>query len=277
MDKRIPTLLFLVVLTIVSACTGDPSSQLKQKVSIAQLSISEVSLYNSRFPAGTHLEEIGTALHWTLPTGYSGIDVNSDGDTRLVGGMGTLTCTCVQGSEGCSPAHSSDGSWFCIQPPECATCNSTLSAVTADDTISSLIFVKTGHFSFVNSIEDVRELRLAPEAVLTFDTFSRALSDFLAPFAGDEGSARETVLLDAWGLLVLANVESGSVPMALITGAGKSCKCDSGDSGCSLVEGKNVDYCRASDCMSCSLTASAISPSGEVVELQFSPSGYLKQ
>ena len=271
-----------LIILAFSSCEADTSlSKLSTPQSsgtkTTALTIEDVDMYSSRFPQGTSYDIVGNQLTWTLPNGYTAISFDET-NARVMSSSGTLTCTCVAGSGGCSPAVNNYGEYFCIQPVDCQTCNSVMETSSGSGKLTGLTITQPGHFEFIDEFLDLQDLRVAPAMILQLDTFANALAAFTANAAKDAtSSTTKTVLLDAWGLVVLVEVPADVASDALTAPTEPSCVCNSGDDGCELKKGSNVTYCRANECMSCSLTVTAESSSGASQDLIFSPSGYLEE
>lgn len=271
-------LLLLIVLVLASSvwsCQKEYDSSTPQSTALDPNSLTTrlngVFPGGIVFPEGTVLELEGSSLRWTLPEGFEAVGLASDGGWLATGG-GTLTCTCVEGTEGCSPAKIGS-SWFCMQPVGCKTCNSQVSPdEPARVFVNSPQFVQPEEFAFVHDMRELAGLRLAQRDLLIHEDFQKSVKRYLNQYATKSDEPLVQVLLKAWGTLVIAEVPQARVQPDMIRASNASCDC-AGGSGCTLEKGSGIIWCQAGPCMSCSLTVSDEEEGGR--QLRFDAQGYL--
>ena len=232
------------------------------------------------FPDGTTYDIEGDQATWTLPAGYRAILQGDDGVVAM-SSSGGITCTCAQGtgqgSGGCSPILFDSGRMGCFQEEPCQTCHRYVHD-TNGGILSDLAVCNPGFIEAIVEVSEITDLRLAPAYVLEMDTLVQALNNFVASLPDNDPSlAKETVLLDVWGLLMIVNVPAGALPGAFRVGAGKVvCDCKSKEGGCELSQTQDATLCISGPCNVCDLSVVTESPGGELSSFTFDSRGYLK-
>ena len=271
-------LIIATMIFMITAWTHSPLAAQESSASIAQRGMLDIRFNTARFPQGTSYIHDDNQMSWTLPSGMLAVAQKGDGSTSLIT-EGTFTCSCIMAPKDCSPAVNRVGEYFCIQSDDCGVCTRRMKASPSGDVIEELVVTQPGRFAFVESLEAIGPLRVAPDFVLSVDTFAQALGEFLDNAAVGTTGPKKTVLLDAWGLLVLAQVPQTAALNALtVEPESTSCSCASGESktsACQPRAGSSVIACVAEGCAGCTLSTSVASTSVTSAKLRFNSSGYL--
>ena len=156
-------------------------------------------------PAGTTLSDARDVtgrpyLHFRLPEGYKLVSAAAveDGGGALEG-EGGITCTCTEGTGGCSPfrAQGPGGSVIgCAMNSGCTRCEQAVSALDRStagvrlrvDRATDILHLAAG-ISFVVDPEELDALGCPGEAAFAWEGFGRGISEFLAGVQLDDRAA----------------------------------------------------------------------------------------
>lgn len=220
-------------------------------------------------PEGTNtwIEKDGS-MGYQLPAGWSLVEEDEAGNLRLAAiSGGKVTCTCTEGSGGCSPV--SDGSSIGCLMSTCKTCSRSATRSFAVHLADAVRFSKADEWG---------TLPLATPSMFEVSELAKPLDEFLSLVAADAGVSKDSLLagapksadgsdfappagfvmipINAFGRLVLVSVPEGYAMARVNTSAASaSCKCNAG-SGCKYWSKWGYSGCEAGSCTSCTMSTS---------------------
>lgn len=205
MRRFIPTI--LAVCSLV-ACTPIAEVEVKSAPSASTTLPHDYRLANGVvLPAGTVLSDAADAtgrtyVHFRLPEEYrlvSAAAAPEDSGGGVLEGEGGITCTCTEGTGGCSPfrAQGPGGSVIgCSMESRCTRCEQ---AVTSLDRTADGVRLRTDHaadilhiaagVSIVTSPDELEALGCPGRAAFAWEGFERGIADFLSGFQLDGRAA----------------------------------------------------------------------------------------
>jgi hypothetical protein len=274
---------FLLLMVLFLACT--PAVNVTDELPTDKLVATaqkDLSLFDGTFiPKGAKAYQLGNQLRIEFPEGYLyvGSQVDLAGNRTIVSTQSvTITCSCDEGTGGCSPWSQGD-KWGCTADSSCTKCTGTRTEDPEQLKIGKII-VRGDVIHLNEPLEfiDPREVNNYPMAFSEmFDVpeIMNSLTDFLNGVIPEEDKKIlenlepndpippnfAKVPLKFMGRIViiyLSKTNSIAARLSQVTGA--SCDCSSG-SGCILEKewlppplGGPITYCDALGCTTCSLT-----------------------
>jgi hypothetical protein len=209
-------------------------------------------------------------LYFRVPAGYAVVHHDGPAAHSLAAG-GKVTCTCTAGSGDCSPA--SDGSSVgCLIGSGCTSCTRESSFTVIDREVG----VRFATAEEVATLpQGTSALLEVPELALEFEQFTDSLDradrnrHAASPIRrnNNEVIAQRGYIfapVNAFGRIVYTSVHQTQVPQhqSLARAGGHAakgtCKCESGESGCTYWSRWGYSGCEAGSCTSCSLTTSSV-------------------
>lgn len=234
----------------------------------------DFDLFPFRFPENTDVIIQGDSIHFDLPEGYAMIGLTDDNTFLQVnGGGGSITCTCLSGSGGCSPVKK--GKDYACVMTTCSNCEKSTSSssgkrfkqmiiVNLEEGLGFLVdepadldgrlllppeFLE--HELFAKDLEEINQLieevimqyeeegKDLTKTQISFYQFSGYIIPLEIPFEADTRSP----YIQNWG-----------------TSGGAECSCNKGGSDCPKKSLFGAVYCDASDCQSCTLSGTVYFP-----------------
>ncbi|MBD2702034.1 hypothetical protein IC229_15395 [Spirosoma sp. BT702] len=246
-------------------------------------------------PIGTILRKIKddpSSFSYTLPNGYKVIGQTTDGKARSAAG-GSVTCTCTRGN-GCSPYYATLGgkvSMGCAAK-NCTACNMTTSGSArigvSEETFNTAEIINFNQpIHFVTSKAELSTLVSPSHSMMQLEEIRKQIVAFAKGYQVDDldalnkstgpadlPSSYQYIHVNLFGRLIMLPVQTNITlsvdPLvnelmrddknagARAAATVYKCKCNSGNSGCSLNSGSllfaKAVYCDAGGCASCTLS-----------------------
>jgi len=270
-------LIALIGLALLFACEAESPVPVDKQVKDNGLQFrseaSEFIPFGIPFPEGTVFQYEDGELIFTLPNPYFavGIDANGNYHTSAIGGSGSVTCTCTEGS-GCDPVKSG-GDYGCLMKHGCSSCdkeNASISSVSA--ALSEIVILSSEFDLFVESFAKLNEKYLLPTAFIDYEPIADLLGELERNLLESSVQERKTVLINAYGYIlpieVPADVDDTSI--AFLNGGssgGETCSCNvNGD--CPRKKKLIVVYCDSDNCTSCTMSGIIVNDSGVQMNLE---------
>lgn len=202
--------LILAILAVCSlvACTPIAEVEVTSAPSASNTLPHDYRLPNGVvLPAGTVLSDTADAtgrpyIHFRLPEGHklvSAAAATENGGGGVLEEEGGITCTCTEGTGGCSPfrAQGPGGSAIgCSMDSRCTKCEQAVTSLDRTaagvrlrtDRAAEILHVAAG-ISFVTNPEELEALSCPGRAAFAWEGFGRGISEFLDGFQLDGRAA----------------------------------------------------------------------------------------
>ena len=216
-------------------------------------------------------------LAFELPEGYSLLGGSHDGTYALTTN-GTVTCTCISGSGGCSPA-TVGGEVACVMT-SCETCSMEKGAPGQPLDFEDYAVIRDDHFAFIKTLDQLDGLRLASSALLRTPPLQEAINALAAwIMPGEPNEPTKVVLVNVFNLIIACEVPVSvdTVSVELVSGGDDkiSCTCVEGNT-CPLETMWPAKSCNADDCKSCKMMGAIVEPGGSTAEFVVDDAGIIR-
>ena len=271
------SVLALALFPGLAACQQEERQQPSASAA-QQLTLGEQTGTGVVLPTGSTTSINGNTLSFVLPEGYELIGASNDG-SFLRAPAGTITCTCLDANNGCSPADAA-GEQACVTT-SCGNCHKEVKednpqvGINHDD----YSVIRTDGFEFITQPSQLQGMRLASHALLQtalVESLLQELDEVMLP--GEPGEPTKLVLYNLLGQVVVFEVPVSIDDVSLtITGDGGAIKCKCLKGGSCPKKGKFMaTWCDASNCQSCEMSGTSIlSQDGEAATMSISESGVI--
>lgn len=233
-----------------------------------------LELFAFDFPENTLVEINGNTIHFDLPDGYSivGITPQQTFFQSEYGASGSITCTCLKEDGGCSPAKSGD-TYLCVMS-SCSNCEKTNSIAGSNYTFTDIIIINPDRQGPYSEAQNLDSKIVLPQKFINFELFLKPIKEFHDRYSTINDNKRKIVFYDLYGYIVPLDVPfSSDTYSAYISNdynnTGVNCNCNEGKD----CPKENVPlvgvYCDATNCKSCTLTASIKTPeTGDINQIE---------
>lgn len=238
----------------------------------AQILSSNFIPFNMPFPEGTQFEVEGSSINFTLPKTHYIVGIDSDGEFHksFVGGTGSVTCECTEGS-GCDPITNKNGTG-CLMKDGCSKCTKTTSSINGfDEEMKNIAIMSLETNLYINDFSQLNNRYYLPKDFLAFEGVQEILTNVQSEINADPNVETKTVFADVLGYVVALDVPANkdNVSLAVIGGgddAGISCSCDV-EGSCPLEKHwTGTKWCNSDNCTKCTMSGVSIKMNGEVKE-----------
>lgn len=178
MEKSLFSFLFLVSLgaTFVGCEKFTNEAQINHQSKSTTQVTDDIDFFPFRFPENTVIEIDGNTLHFDLPEGYAIVGLSEDNTFfQMNGGNGSVTCTCLSGSSGCSPVKR--GKEYACVMTSCNNCEKSTSS--GGRRFKQMIIVKLeeGSDFLLDEPADLDGRLLLPPEFLEYELFANDLKE----------------------------------------------------------------------------------------------------
>ena len=223
-------------------------------------------LFPFDFPEKTKLKLEGNTLYFDLPEGYSIVGITKDKTffQSVSGASGTITCTCLKESGGCSPAKSGD-TYACVMTT-CSSCEKSTSISGSRYQFSELIIINPDGQGPYAKAYNLHKKIVLPKEFINYDLFYNTIKKLRDGFSNPNEKKRKIVFYELYGYVIPLDIPfSEDTYSAFIlndrNSSGIDCNCNTQGGNCPKeVIPFTAVYCDASNCKSCTMSATIRSP-----------------
>jgi len=260
--------LFLALVGMVFAGCDKLSEQLES--STKSLKIDQQDLFPFDFPDNTIVEIVDNTIYFDLPEGYSIIGITEEMTffQSVSGASGTITCTCLVESGGCSPTKSGD-TYACVMST-CSNCEKSGTVSEIAQQFSEIIIINPDKQGFYKLASNLNSKIVLPPEFLNYKLFNEPLKKLNDQMSNSNDGRRKIVFYELYGYIVPLDISFDEDTYSAYVSndynnSGVDCKCNDQCSDCPKeVIPLTAVYCDASNCKSCTMSATIYSPqSGE--------------
>lgn len=280
--------IFIICILFIFACTNEESSSNKIENTQSELENSEPSNFPTiakkasvagiNLPDGSQIEKINNStIKITLPRGY--YLANTSGRLlELSAGGGSYTCTC-SGSNGCDVFYVK-GNYGCSHGSCTGSCTGSFSGRNGKKMdVANLFIIDQEDALAPATDEEFETLPYMPEKLILslgneFKSYAISLygHKYLEAIQyTDQKNTQKSdindimlVKMKMYGYKFIYSVNTNVLKPELMKsnrflvldadGGGHSCKCESGQSGCTADTSWGVKYCEGGSCTKCTMT-----------------------
>ena len=233
----------------------------------------DFSPFGIPFPEGTLFVFGEGELRFTLPDPYFavGIDINGNYHTSAIGGSGSVTCTCTEGS-GCDPVKSG-GDYGCLIKDGCSSCDKDKASISGVSVaLEDIVILSSELDLFVETFKDLNEKYLLPAAFIDYEPIANLLGELERNFLESAIGERKTIFINTYGYIlpieIPADIDNTSVAFLNGEGSGgETCSCNvAGD--CPKKKKLIVVYCDSDNCTSCTMSGIVADDIGHTMTMQ---------
>lgn len=243
------------LLFVIFSCTKENNEVNNLETSeILEKKGDSLDYFALKFPEGTEITEQNNEIIFKLPEGYVayGVDQNKEFTSFT---EGKLTCTCIKGDGGCSPA-TVNNRVACVMT-SCKSCEKSGSLYIGNKTFTDVvIFNLENDKLFLKASELNGEIEL-PSSFYHLDIVQNYLKELEKLMLPSNSTKTKIIPISIYGYVSFIEIpeDIDSVSPYISTDS-FSCSCNSSSGICTKDKAFMARWCDASDCKSCTMTAS---------------------
>lgn len=277
--------LFFFLLTLV-ACNENTQELVFPSPSIEKTGGTLLKI-DLDLPSGTHYVIRGSSIEFNLPEAFRllGIDRNGNYYTARSGGV---TCTCLEGSGGCSPVNEGND-YGCLMSDKCTLCRKSKFISGTTEEMVDLIVVDPEKLEICDDFSKINGKKMLPSSFLESDELEGVMEELRANLLVSEDPSKEKIiLLNALGFIVPVTIPADidDVSIAFVPSPNAApgdpgddaitCSCNSSTGQCPKRRRLTVTLCDAENCQSCTMSGRVVDGSGNIKRFSVDDSGRIK-
>jgi hypothetical protein len=255
-------IIIITTLTLLCSCNEDnakDTSAENYQLKSATVNLDAVFVpFNIPFPDGTKYEIKGSKVHFTLPDSYYAVGIDADGNFHksAVGGSGSITCECTEGS-GCDPIVQGDEAG-CLMKNGCSKCSKTKTEINGvSQSLDNLIIIYPFTNLFIKEFDQIKGHYFLPSDFVEYPEILEVLSKIKSEQDKTPESEKEVVFINVFGYIVPIEVKMNGDNFSVV-GSDITCTCNVSGSCPKEKHWTGVVWCNSNNCTNCTMSGVAV-------------------